>query len=224
MGHKYDADGGEEEASLEEEDEDMAKESTEEKEGGEDGGKQWGRKDWWSWQHGGWQNEEEEKPVSERKPVRRVTPLTMAEQREAAAKRNKENLEVAKLAFRLSDDEAMTHLKGEGVWEHDSTDEDGEKKSSYHRIYIAPGSKLAAVVGAGGFVRVNSRHSRGVTEAQKSPRLLAAAYSIDDGMIEALESPDHDWVIGVQFRPELRREIPPQFDRLFQGLVERAGR
>ena len=124
--------------------------------------------------------------------------------------------------------QALNAVMGGGrarhIPEHDSTDEDGEKKSSYHRIYIAPGSKLAAVVGAGGFVRVNSRHSRGVTEAQKSPRLLAAAYSIDDGMIEALESPDHDWVIGVQFRPELRREIPPQFDRLFQGLVERAGR
>ena len=124
--------------------------------------------------------------------------------------------------------QALNAVMGGGlarhIPEHDSTDEEGEEKSSYHRIYIAPGSKLAAVVGAGGFVRVNSRHQQSVTEAQKSPRLLAAAYSIDDGVIEALESPDHDCVIGVQFRPELRREIPPQFDRLFQGMVERAAR
>ena len=92
----------------------------------------------------------------------------------------------------------------------------------YHHIYISPGSKLAAVVGSGGFVRVNSLHRQGVREAQKSPRLLASAYSLDDGLIEALESPAHRWVIAVQFNPERRMEVPPHFDRLFQSLVERA--
>jgi putative glutamine amidotransferase len=96
--------------------------------------------------------------------------------------------------------------------------------SSYHRIYIAPGSKLAAVVGSGGFVRVNSRHDLSVHQIGKSPYLLASAYSLEDGIIEALESPDHGWVIGVQFRPERRLEIPPHFDRLFQSLVERGER
>ena len=96
------------------------------------------------------------------------------------------------------------------------------KESPYHHIYISPGSKLAAVVGSGGFVRVNSHHCQGVREAQKSPRLLASAYSLDDGLIEALESPAHSWVIAVQFNPELRMEVPPHFDRLFQSLVERA--
>ena len=107
---------------------------------------------------------------------------------------------------------------------HGPSPQDGEDVSSYHRVYIAPGSKLAAIVGSGGFVRVNSRHRDGVTEGHKSPLLLASAYSLDDGVIEALESPGHDWVIGVQFHPERRLEIPPHFDRLFQGLVERAGR
>ncbi len=97
-----------------------------------------------------------------------------------------------------------------------------EDDSSYHRIFISPGSKVASVVGSGGFVRVNSRHLAGLREPQKSPRLLASAYSLDDGVIEALESPDHRWVIGVQFHPERRREIPPHFDRLFQSLVAQA--
>jgi putative glutamine amidotransferase len=105
---------------------------------------------------------------------------------------------------------------------HEPSQGEGEEVSAYHRIYIAPGSKLAAVVGSGGFVRVNSRHHRGIREAQKSPLLLASAYSLDDGVIEALESPDHGWVIGVQFRPERRLELPPHFDRLFQSLVQRA--
>ena len=95
---------------------------------------------------------------------------------------------------------------------------DGEEPA-YHRIYIAPGGKLASVVGSGGFVRVNSRHKLGIREAQKAPGLLATAYSLEDGIIEALESPEHRWVIGVQFNPERRGELPPHFDRLFAGLV-----
>ena len=105
---------------------------------------------------------------------------------------------------------------------HGPVEQDGKSGSAFHRIYIAPGTKLAAVVGSGGFVRVNSRHEGGLREADKSPRLLASAYSLDDGVIEALESPEHRWVIGVQFQPELRGELPPHFDRLFQSLVDRA--
>ena len=52
--------------------------------------------------------------------------------------------------------------------------------------------------------------------------LMASAYALEDGVIEALESPGHRWIIGVQFQPERRMEIPPHFDRLFQSLVERA--
>ena len=97
-----------------------------------------------------------------------------------------------------------------------------EPESLYHRIFISPGSKLAAVVGSGGFVRVNSRHPTGLREADKARTLTASAYGLDDGVIEALESVDDRWTIGVQFHPERRGELPPHFDRLFQSLVERA--
>ena len=108
------------------------------------------------------------------------------------------------------------------ITEHIAVDENESVASAYHHIYMAPGSRLAAVVGSGGFVRVNSRHHKGIREAQKSPLLLASAYSLEDGIIEALESSRHRWVIGVQFRPERRMEVPPHFDRLFQSLLERA--
>ena len=97
-----------------------------------------------------------------------------------------------------------------------------DSESAYHRIFITPGSKMAAIIGSGGFVRVNSRHLQGLTERQRSPHLMASAYALDDGIIEGLESPGHDWVIGVQFSPDRRMELPPHFDRLFQGFVERA--
>ena len=97
-----------------------------------------------------------------------------------------------------------------------------DPKPAYHHIYISPGSKLAAVVGSGGFVRVNSHHRSGMREAQKSQYLLASAYSLEDGLIEALESVNHRWVIAVQFSPQRRMENPPHFERLFQSLAERA--
>ena len=99
--------------------------------------------------------------------------------------------------------------------------EDGEEASS-HRIYISPGSKLAATLGSGGFVTVNSQHSLGLFEAQKSSQLLASAYSIEDGVIEAVESTGHEWVMGVQFHPERKLHVPPRFDRLFSSLVDRS--
>lgn len=105
---------------------------------------------------------------------------------------------------------------------HKVENRNGEWESAYHRIYISPGSKLAAIVGSGGFVKVNSRHHQGIRQAQMSPFLLASAYSLDDGLIEALEGPRHSWVIGVQWHPERVDEVPRQFQNLFLGLVERA--
>ena len=93
-------------------------------------------------------------------------------------------------------------------------------KSSYHRIFIPPGSKLAAILGSGGFVRVNSRHSYSITEVQKSSDLIASAYSLDDGIIEAIESPENIFIIAVQFNPERRGEIPPHFDKLFTSFIK----
>ncbi len=102
--------------------------------------------------------------------------------------------------------------------------EGDEGGSARHHIYVAPGSKLASIVGAGGFVRVNSLHRLGIRDAQRSPKLMTAAYAVDDGAIEAVESPDYSLVIGIQFRPDRPREVPPNFDNLFHLLVERAGR
>jgi len=75
-------------------------------------------------------------------------------------------------------------------------------------------------VGIGGFVRVNSIHHQGVREPQKAPILLASAYSLEDSIIEGLESPVHHWVVGVQCHPEREAEMPPNWGFLFDGLIE----
>ena len=114
----------------------------------------------------------------------------------------------------------------ESLEDHDSIplkdSEETNRESSFHRIFISPGCRLASTVGSGGFVRVNSRHHQGLKEPQKSDDLMASAWSLEDGVIEALESTVNDWVLGVQFHPERRGELPPHFDRLFETLVYRA--
>ena len=108
--------------------------------------------------------------------------------------------------------------------DHRKENENGGWESSFHQVYISPGSKLAAILGSGGFVRVNSQHHQGLGEPQKASALLASVYSLSDGLIEALESPQHDWVIGVQWHNELEEELPRSFGNLFQALIERGDR
>ena len=91
--------------------------------------------------------------------------------------------------------------------------------SGRHQVYVAPGSKLGAIIGAGAVYRTNSRHHQGLKEAQRAPALLASAYHPEDGVVEALESPAHRWLVGVQCHPEREGEVPKSFLKLFEWLV-----
>ena len=97
-----------------------------------------------------------------------------------------------------------------------------EPTPSQHLMYLAPGAKAAAVIGSAGFFRVNSLHHQGLREAQRSPQLMSTAYSVDDGLIEGLESPQHSWVIGLQCHPERQDEVPRSFSNLFAAFLDRA--
>ena len=94
----------------------------------------------------------------------------------------------------------------------------------FHEVYVSPGSKLTAIIGPGGFFRCNSIHHQGVREPQRATSLLASAYSTEDGVVEALESPGHSWVIGVQFHPEREDEVAKSFLRVFDGFLDWAER
>jgi len=105
---------------------------------------------------------------------------------------------------------------------HRVEQKDGRWVSSTHLIYLSPGAKAAAIIGMAGFFRVNSRHHQGLKEAQRAPRLMTTGYSVDDGIIEGLESPEHSWVIGIQCHPERQDEVPRSFANLFDAFRERA--
>lgn len=91
--------------------------------------------------------------------------------------------------------------------------------SRWHDVRLTAGSRLRAVLGTDE-TRVNSRHHQAVLPETLAPGLLAAAFS-PDGLVEAAESPDHGWVVSVQWHPE-REEMAEQSRPLFRAFVAAA--
>ncbi len=71
---------------------------------------------------------------------------------------------------------------------------------------------------------VNSYHHQAVRPGDLAPGLLAAGFTTsgDGEPIEALESADSRWIVGVQFHPERTESTPPEFERLFAAFVRAA--
>jgi putative glutamine amidotransferase len=87
-----------------------------------------------------------------------------------------------------------------------------------HSVTVESGSLLERIYGEGS-IAVNSFHHQAVREV--APGLVATGTS-DDGLIEAVESPERAFVLGVQWHPELmfarhERHLAP-----FAALVEAA--
>ncbi len=84
-----------------------------------------------------------------------------------------------------------------------------------HTVTVTAPSRLAEIVGAGE-LPVNSRHHQALAEA--APGLVVVARA-PDGVIEAVEAPDHPFALGVQWHPELLAEHDPRAQALFDALV-----
>jgi putative glutamine amidotransferase len=106
-------------------------------------------------------------------------------------------------------------------------DVSGHRASDHvtHRITATPGSRLAAACGSDPMT-VNSRHHQAVTPDRLAPALVATVQH--DGLVEAFESVDHRWVVGVQWHPErvLADEEPVDSSaaRIFDAFVAEARR
>lgn len=90
------------------------------------------------------------------------------------------------------------------------------------RTFLTLGGKVAATIGAGGPVATPGPGEFAIREAEKAPGLMASAYDMGTGAIEALEMPGYHWVIGVTWplhHPEL---LPARFDNLLAAFAERS--
>ena len=90
-----------------------------------------------------------------------------------------------------------------------------------HPAFIAPGGKVSYTIAGSGWVTVPSAHTHGLMPPQVADGLLSSVYS-EDRVVEAIEKPGHDWLIGVQWPAHLTDSTPKGFDSLLLALVERS--
>ena len=91
----------------------------------------------------------------------------------------------------------------------------------HHEVRCAEDSRLHAALGECEPLRINSFHHQAVKELAPSLRCTARAA---DGLIEGLESTEHDWVVGVQWHPERSEAEAPQEDpnaRILEAFAAR---
>ncbi len=86
-----------------------------------------------------------------------------------------------------------------------------------HPVQVAEGSRLAGLLGLP-VLAVNSLHHQAVRAPAPGLRVTARA---PDGLIEAVELPEHPFAVAVQWHPESLPDAP-EMQRLFAGLVAAA--
>jgi len=84
-----------------------------------------------------------------------------------------------------------------------------------HTIHTLPGSKAAAILGRQ--IVVNSFHHQAVGKVAEG--FTVTAWSAD-GVVEAIESTNHHFVLGLQCHPECMWDQDPRILGIFKALVE----
>jgi putative glutamine amidotransferase len=87
-----------------------------------------------------------------------------------------------------------------------------------HALAIEPGTRLARLLGRSS-AEVNSQHHQGIRSPGRGLRVSARA---PDGVVEAIESSEEPWCLGVQWHPELQGDADSQ--ALFADFVAAAAR
>lgn len=86
-----------------------------------------------------------------------------------------------------------------------------------HPVKIEAGTRLAQAIGQP-LIDVNSLHHQAIRVV--APALRAVAHA-PDGLVEAIEVPDHPFALAVQWHPECLPEVPAM-RRLFEAFVRAA--
>jgi putative glutamine amidotransferase len=85
-----------------------------------------------------------------------------------------------------------------------------------HYIRLTTDSKLSEIFKGREKLKVNSAHHQAIRDLGANLRITALA---PDGLIEAIESTSHKWVIGVQWHPEMQSVSDLDQRDLFAAFV-----
>jgi putative glutamine amidotransferase len=105
-----------------------------------------------------------------------------------------------------------------GSLTHSNFPTDWDKCTS-HYVSLSKGSKLSEIFKGREKLTVNSAHHQAVRDVGPNLRVTARA---PDGLIEAIESTIHNWVIGIQWHPEMQNELESDQKDLFAAFVAAA--
>lgn len=89
-----------------------------------------------------------------------------------------------------------------------------------HDIAVQSASLLGSIWDNGP-LKVNSYHHQAIAKVGKGLRIVASA---PDGVIEAVESTEHRFVLGVQWHPEHMTEHYPVASRIFAHFIQAASK
>ncbi len=92
------------------------------------------------------------------------------------------------------------------------------RETTRHPVEITAGTRLARILGVSHAETV-SWHHQGIRSLGRG--LIATAFA-PDGVIEAVELPEHPWCVAVQWHPELSAATDPLQQRLFDALAHAA--
>jgi putative glutamine amidotransferase len=108
---------------------------------------------------------------------------------------------------------------GGGMIQHFDGHRSPKNATAYHDVVVTPQSRFHQIVGQDSF-SVNTFHHQGMDRASVSPIFVPSAVaSPDNWLVEAYESPTHDWVVGVQWHPERIFELSEPHLRLWQSFL-----
>lgn len=94
-----------------------------------------------------------------------------------------------------------------------------QRSAFWHSVIVEPGSRLARIIGSGK-QPTNSFHHQSIKTV--APGFVVTARSTD-GLIEAIESQEASFIVGVQWHPEVLAANTPSMLALFRALVEQPG-
>ena len=109
------------------------------------------------------------------------------------------------------------HLGEQFRGEIDHTYPSTMRTALVHDVKIEEGTRIAEMVGEP-ILRVNSLHHQGLKDI--APALRVSGYA-PDGLVEAVELPDHPFGLAVQWHPEWLTDQQPTRN-LFRAFVEAA--
>lgn len=87
-----------------------------------------------------------------------------------------------------------------------------------HSVNTVENTRLRTILGVP-HVKVNSMHHQGIKEL--APGLVISAQA-PDGVIEAVETPNGHFMLGVQWHPEELADSDPRMRRLFTAFIDAA--